>query len=380
MLLFEAIDRRPDAEDTELIELAGLKNEGQLSNLKRNLHRQIMSSLRLIYAAKHYDIEIREQIDFARILYGKGLYLDALRTLEKVKGKAEEHNQDLLHLEIIEFQKLIEARHVTRSRQEKYKLDELIEQSSNRNHVTLLAGELFNVNIQTHGYYIEHGHVRTPGEREAFERQWQDYWYHLSNTPELKREATFFEITNHAQADMWRHYILLDFSAAREAALTWKAAFTNSDMPTKDPDLFMRAIYYAGMFNYLLEDARNLNRQLRDLVAFVGDNWEVFNENSRQIAYVYATATLFNLLLLRKEYDTARSLAPVIEAASDLEDFTIDSHRQLQFSFKYGAIDFALGWWGGGAHTRQCHPGYQGRFPAGRPADQHPPAGVDLPL
>ena len=72
---------------------------------------------------------------------------------------------------------------------------------------------------------------------------------------------------------MWRRYILLDFSAAREAALTWKAAFTsNSDMPTKDPDLFMRAIYYAGMFNYLLEDARNLNRQLRDLVAFVGDN------------------------------------------------------------------------------------------------------------
>ena len=71
VLLFEAIDRRPDAEDAELIELAGLKNEGQLSNLKRNLHRQIMSSLRLIYAAKHYDIEIREQIDFARILYGK---------------------------------------------------------------------------------------------------------------------------------------------------------------------------------------------------------------------------------------------------------------------------------------------------------------------
>ncbi|MGB3547880.1 MAG: hypothetical protein WBA17_12945, partial [Saprospiraceae bacterium] len=337
MLLFEAIDRRPEAEDSELMEQVGLKNEGQLSNLKRNLHRQIMSSLRLIYAVKHFDIEIREQIDFARILYGKGLYLDALRTLEKVKSKAEEHNQDLLHLEIIEFQKLIEARHVTRSRQEKYKLDELIEQSSNRNHVTLLAGELFNVNIQTHGYYIEHGHVRTSGEREAFERQWQDYWHHLSNTPELKREATFFEITNHAQADMWRHYILLDFSAAREAALTWKAAFTNSDMPTKDPDLFIRAIYYAGMFNYLLGDARNLNRQLRDLVGFVGDNWEVFNENSRQIAYVYAAATLFNLLLLRREYETARTLAPVIEEASKLGGFAIDSHRQLQFTFKYAA-------------------------------------------
>ncbi|MGB3548237.1 MAG: hypothetical protein WBA17_14785, partial [Saprospiraceae bacterium] len=50
-------------------------------------------------------------------------------------------------------------------------------------------------------------------------------------------------------------------------------------------------------------------------------------------------------LLLRREYETARTLAPVIEEASKLGGFAIDSHRQLQFTFKYAAIDFALGQW-----------------------------------
>ena len=87
-----------------------------LSNLKRHLYKQILISLRLIYIQKNIDIQIREQLDFARILYGKGLYMQSLKLLERIKRTALEHHQDVLHLEILEFQKMIEARHITRSR------------------------------------------------------------------------------------------------------------------------------------------------------------------------------------------------------------------------------------------------------------------------
>ena len=40
----------------------------------------------------------REQLDFARILYGKGMYMQALKILERIKQTALEHQQDILHL------------------------------------------------------------------------------------------------------------------------------------------------------------------------------------------------------------------------------------------------------------------------------------------
>ena len=96
---------------------------------------------------------------------GKGLFMDSLRILERIKQVAERHHQDILHLEILEFQKLIEARHITRSRQIGNKMDLLLNDSTQRSAVTLSTSELFNVNIKIHGYYIEHGHARTPAER-----------------------------------------------------------------------------------------------------------------------------------------------------------------------------------------------------------------------
>jgi len=123
--LFDAIDKSPEPKDELLLKRVGI-TAGKLSNLKRHLYQQVLTSLRLIHISKEIDIELREQIDFTRILYGKGHYLDALRLLERAKDIAVKHNQDILHMEILEFQKLIEARHVTLSRQVDNKMDLLL--------------------------------------------------------------------------------------------------------------------------------------------------------------------------------------------------------------------------------------------------------------
>jgi len=123
--LFDVIDKSKQPDDELLLKRIGITS-GKLSNLKRHLYQQVLTSLRLIYISKEIDIELREQIDFTRILYGKGHYLDALRLLERAKDIAVKHNQDILHLEILEFQKLIEARHVTLSRQVSNKMELLL--------------------------------------------------------------------------------------------------------------------------------------------------------------------------------------------------------------------------------------------------------------
>ena len=51
----------------------------QLSNSKAHLYRQILASLRLIKHEDNIDIQLHEQMDYARILYNKGLYLQSLK-------------------------------------------------------------------------------------------------------------------------------------------------------------------------------------------------------------------------------------------------------------------------------------------------------------
>src|SRR6201999_2348695 len=96
----------------------GIKKQ-QLSNAKAHLYRQILSSLRLIRNEENIDIQLHEQLDFARILYNKGLYLQSLRTLDKIKENARAHNQETFLLQILFFEKTIEALHITRSMQDR---------------------------------------------------------------------------------------------------------------------------------------------------------------------------------------------------------------------------------------------------------------------
>ncbi|MBK8626609.1 MAG: hypothetical protein IPN86_13890 [Saprospiraceae bacterium] len=74
-----------------------------------------MVSLRMIHIQKKTDIQVREYLDYVDILYGKGLYIQSLKILDKAKALAEKSNNDLLSLAILETEKNIESRHITRS-------------------------------------------------------------------------------------------------------------------------------------------------------------------------------------------------------------------------------------------------------------------------
>ena len=158
--LFDVLDKQTEYDEQAVFKKIPRLSKSQLANLKRHLYKQILTSLRLTHIQKEIDIEIREQIDFARILYGKGLYLQSLRLLDRIKPLAIEHNQDLLTLEIIEFQKLIEERHITRSRTIKNKVERLIEEAAELSGITNNRCKLSNLKIKIHGLYIQVGHVK----------------------------------------------------------------------------------------------------------------------------------------------------------------------------------------------------------------------------
>ena len=336
--LFDVLDRLDTPDDGLVTQRLSLTS-GQYSNLKRHLYQQVLTSLRLIYINKEIDIELREQIDFSHILYGKGLYLDALRSLERAKSRAVEHNRDVLHLEILEFQKLIESRHITLSRQIDNKMDLLLNESAERSYSVLNTSELFNLNIQIHGRYIESGHSRTEADREENQAFWNSIQTHRFDRETVS--STFHQKINRFQASMWYHYIQLSFEDALESAMNALTLFhLSTHMTVKDPDLYLRCLYYVTVFAYLCGQEKRMQRYLRVTEDFLNDEDVLLNENSQLIGRVYMGLMRLNTYFAGGNWDAAGTYGSQLREAYATGEFGPTDHRWGQFLYKFAAISF----------------------------------------
>src|SRR5882762_8086162 len=131
--LFDALDKMEEYDEGQLLRKNASIKKQQLSNAKAHLYREILTSLRLIRNENNIDIQLHEQLDHARILYNKGLYLQSLKTLDRIKENAKAHHQVTFLLQVLFFEKTIEALHITRSMQDR---------------ADQLAGEVDQVNDQ----------------------------------------------------------------------------------------------------------------------------------------------------------------------------------------------------------------------------------------
>src|SRR6516225_9617192 len=117
--LFDALDKMDSYDEIQLLKKNKSIKKQQLPNLRALLYRQVLSSLRLIKNENNVDIQLHEQLDHARILYNKGLYLQSLRVLDRIKENARSNNQVTYLLQALFFEQQIEALHITRSMQDR---------------------------------------------------------------------------------------------------------------------------------------------------------------------------------------------------------------------------------------------------------------------
>ena len=89
--LFDALDKMSDYDERLMLQKNKSISKQQLSNIKAQLYKQILSSLRIIRDENNIDIQLHEQMDHARILYNKGL----VPPEPESAGKAEGHGPEL---------------------------------------------------------------------------------------------------------------------------------------------------------------------------------------------------------------------------------------------------------------------------------------------
>src|SRR5690606_11555637 len=158
LALFNLLDKMQKYEERQIME-SGIVKKAQLSNLKAHLYKQILVSLRLNPVNQNIRIQIREQLDFATILYQKGLYRQSLKILDKAKAFAVEHQEKNVAYEIVELEKLIETQYITRSIPDR--ADELVRQATELSAQNVMTSKLSNLSLKLYGMMLQVGYVRS---------------------------------------------------------------------------------------------------------------------------------------------------------------------------------------------------------------------------
>ncbi len=335
--LFEVLDRQKTYNEDQIFQKIPSLKRSQLSNIRRHLYKQLLTSLRMINIQVNVDLAVREQIDFAKILYNKGFYKDSLKILERAKSMAMSAHQDLLHLEILEFEKLIELRHITRSSADR--ADTLTEDVVKRATIINTSSQLSNLSLRLYGLYIKIGHIK----REKDSYMLSEFFHsNLPTTPEV--DMTFFEKITLYQCHYWYNHILLNFVQGYKYAQKWVDLFEqDSDMQLNDPELYMQG------FNNLLSSLfytsyySKFSKNLETLKAFGEANHKRFNKNEEVQYFLYLNNHRINSFFMRGAFSEGTEIIPDLKKKLTRYETHLDQHRTLVFYYRIACLYFGSG-------------------------------------
>ncbi|WP_431214586.1 hypothetical protein ACQ86N_07305 [Puia sp. P3] len=101
------------------------------------------------------------------------MYLQSLKTLDRIKELAKANNQVTFLLQVLFFEKTIESLHITRSMQDR--ADQLAGETDAVNEQLRMIGRLSNLSLELYSWYIRNGVARNEKDEEAvrefFEKQ-----------------------------------------------------------------------------------------------------------------------------------------------------------------------------------------------------------------
>ncbi|MEY4106396.1 MAG: hypothetical protein RL181_738 [Bacteroidota bacterium] len=326
--LFDLLEKQREYNEELILRKLKDSNKSQFSNLKRHLYQHILTSLRLVEVGKREEIQVREWVDYADILYGKGLYLQALKLLSRAKTIAIAINHDMLHLEIVEFEKRIESRHITRSSTER--MEGLTEEAWKRSQINATIVELSNFKLILQRRFINFGHARTEDARAETKRFFEE------NLPRTQRaKLTFFEEVYLYQVFYWQHYLLQEYDRCLEYAHKWVGLYArDARMIEPDVDMYLIGLNHLLVTSFSLRHYPLFREALDRLETFRASNYARLNYNSKIFSFLFVHQGRYNLHFLQGTFEEGVKNVPRTLRRLKIYAELLDPHKVLVMYYK----------------------------------------------
>ncbi|WEK37923.1 MAG: hypothetical protein P0Y53_10470 [Candidatus Pseudobacter hemicellulosilyticus] len=331
--LFDALDKMEEYDEALLLQKnKGIKKQ-QLSNMKAALYKQVLSSLRLI-KDENIDIQLHEQMDYARILYNKGLYLQSLKMLDRMKEQARTYHQHTYLLQVLFFEKKIEALHITRSMEDRAQL--LTNEVDEVNARLIMIGKLSNLSLLLYSWYINNGHARNAKDELAI----ASFFEH--NYPLGADESKgFYERLYRYQSYCWYAFIRQDLLLYYRNTQKWVDLFTgNPHMIEVETAHYIKGLHNLLSAHFDLQNYQKFNETLSVFEAFSHSRTVLHNDNNRIQTFVYLHLSKINKYFMEGIFTEGLKLVPAIEEKLAEYRLYLDRHRVLVFYYKFASLYF----------------------------------------
>jgi len=334
--LFNILDKSSSYNEKEILE-SGIITKQQLANVKAHLYKQILISLKLNPFHQTVRTQIKEQTDFATILYRKGLYKQSLKILDKAKNMAITHEEKNLVYEIVELEKLIESQYITRSMENR--ADYLIKQSLQYSQLNLIASQLSNLSLKLYSNILKTGYVKNDQEKkevlEYFNTHLPEFNYH---------ELGFLEKLWLYNAHLWLSFLVQDFLSCYKYAKKWVELFNDQPKMIKiNPVWYLKGNQYLLESLFFIRDSKRYELVLDSLEYQISQKSFPKDDNIEGLKFLYLNTDKLNLCFMKGLFEQGLGLVDEIHRGIKRFKNRIDEHHIMVFYYKLACLYFCLG-------------------------------------
>ncbi|MCG9972084.1 hypothetical protein [Christiangramia crocea] len=334
--LYKVISKQKKYNEDEILKNTKVSKQ-QLSNVKAHLYKQLLISLRLNPAHQDIPVQIREQLDFAYILYHKGLYKQSLKILDKVKSLALTYEEKNVAYEILELEKIIESQYITRSI--KNRAETLIRQTEELNKLNLISGQLSNLSLELYSIFLKMGYSRT--EEEA--KEIKDYFQ--KKLPEYNfRDLGFREKLWLYKAHLWYSFLIQDFLGCYRYSTKWNDLFKEYDhLIPIHPVSYLKGSHYLLESLFYLNHTELFEATLKHLEDSLRDAKIPHDDNIAALSFLYVYSNKLNLKFMKGEFGDSDELVEKINQKISKFRGRLDEHHIMVFYYKIACLYFGDG-------------------------------------
>lgn len=335
--LFDAMDKSKDYDEKLILKKLPHIEKPQYANLKAHLYKELLASLRLLKSTSSIDLQLHEQLDYARILYNKGLYLQSLKILEKVKDLAKVYHQESFLIQVISLEKKIETLHITGSGESA--ADRLTSEANEVNEQRTMITGLSNLALQLYQWYVKHGHARNEKDEKGVK---QFFKKNLQADPQ--KTTGFYQLLYLYQSYCWYAFIRQDFLMYYRYSRKWIELFNREPlMITVETGHYIKGMHNLLTASFNLRNFRQFDNYLSRFERFTFSKVANHHDNFRMQAFVYLTSAKINQHLMKGTFNEGVKLVPEIENGLDEFSLYIDRHRVLVIQYKTALLYFGNG-------------------------------------
>lgn len=304
----------------------------QLANTKLHLKQQLLKSLLLNPKHQTPVIELREEINYASVLYNKGLYQQSLALLESAKIKAKKLDNYTMLFEIIEFEKLIETQYITRSL--KSRADDLAIEAKHISQRNLMLSKLSNLSLQLYSFLLQNGYVKDEEDANYVSQ----YFYDKLPTYHLK-DMGFKEKLFLYQAMLWYSQIQQDFKSSYRHAVHWIELF-DVKLAKSHPIYYLKALNSVLDSLYYLRYLSKFETYFSRLESLPKIKNITKNTNIASTYFIYYNFNRINRHFLRATFAEGILEIKEIEFGIKKHESTLDQHHLMVFYYKFACLYF----------------------------------------